>query len=139
MRSAIAIASTWSWVTISAASPSVLIKRRSPEPARLGRQLDLARGVEEYGVAEADGAAVRRFEPGHGAQQRGLAAARGAEQRDHAAGRHSDRDALEDVVVAIAQGEVLDHQVGRLGWSFVDLSHADALRDGRRPGGRCRS
>ena len=40
--------------------------------------------------ADRDRAAVRRFEAGDGAQQRGLAAAGGPEQRDDFARRHGE-------------------------------------------------
>src|SRR5262249_59699836 len=92
------------------------------EPARLRRQVDLLVGVEERLLADADRTAMRRLQAGDRAQQRGLAAAGGPEQGDHLARTHRDRDALEDLVVAVAQREIVDGEI----------SHADALRDERR-------
>jgi hypothetical protein len=82
------------------------------EPARLGRQVDLARGVEQHVAADVDRAAVRPLEAGDGAQQRGLAAAGGAEQGDDLARRHRDRDVSEDVALVVAQRQVIDDEIG---------------------------
>jgi hypothetical protein len=82
------------------------------EPARLGRQVELASGLEQHLAADADRTAVRPLEAGDGAQQRGLAAARGAEQGDDLSRRHRDRHAPEDVALVVAQRQVIDDEIG---------------------------
>ena len=80
------------------------------ETAFLGGQLEAAFAVEDLAVADMDGAGLRAFEAGDGAQQRGLAAAGRTEQGDHFAALQFHRHALQDGIGAGA-GAVVEVEV----------------------------
>jgi hypothetical protein len=113
----------------AAVRPQRVGLEHKPEPALLGRHVDLAGRVEEDRVADRDRTRIGLLEAGDRAQQGSLAAARRPEQGDDLAARHHERDALEDLVVPQAKPEV----------THDELSHGGAPRDGSRRQGRRRS
>ncbi|EGF32131.1 hypothetical protein IMCC9480_2880 [Oxalobacteraceae bacterium IMCC9480] len=76
------------------------------EVALFGRHLDAAGTIEDAALADVDGAGLRAFESGDGAQQGGLAAAGRAEQGDDFAFFEVHRHALENRVGAGASAIV---------------------------------
>ncbi len=83
-----------------------------PQVALLGRHFQLARAVEHGALADVDGAGLRAFQAGDGAQQGGLAAARRTEQGDHFAALQFHRHPFQDLVggsaAAVVEVQIVD-------------------------------
>jgi hypothetical protein len=102
------------------------------ELAFFGRDVDVGGGIVDRPAGDGDAALVRLLQAGDGAQQGRLAGARGAEQGDDLAAAQLHRDALEDGIAAVGQGEVVDGQDGLVSHEVL-LRNAVPGRGRRRP------
>ena len=91
------------------------------------RHIDTLLCVVEDAVAYGYGAALGLVQPEQGADQRGLSAAAGADQADDLPAFHFEGEMVQNRVVAIPQGDVVEFYIGHD--SFLRIGFCRSLKE----------